>query len=131
MERMLVGEHGGINESFAQLYEITGNEDYLNLAKRFSHKAVMDPLARGENILPGLHANTQIPKICGAAKIYLMTGDEYYKKVAENFWKFVVETQTYANGGTSNYEFFTDIDEEPLSDKNCETCCVYNMLKLT
>lgn len=131
MERMLVGEHGGINESFAQLYEITGNEDYLNLAKRFSHKAVMDPLARGENILPGLHANTQIPKICGAAKIYLLTGDEYYKNVAENFWKFVVETQTYANGGTSNYEFFTDIDEEPLSDKNCETCCVYNMLKLT
>lgn len=131
MEKMLVGEHGGINESFAQLYEITGNEDYLNLAKRFSHKAVMDPLSRGENILPGLHANTQIPKMCGAAKIYLLTGDEYYKKAAENFWKFVVETQTYANGGTSNYEFFTDVDEEPLSDKNCETCCVYNMLKLT
>lgn len=131
MERMLIGEHGGINESFAQLYEITGNEDYLNLAKRFSHKAVMDPLSRGENNLPGLHANTQIPKICGAAKIYLLTGDEYYKKVAENFWKYVVETQTYANGGTSNYEFFTETDEEPLSDKNCETCCAYNMLKLT
>lgn len=131
MEKMLIGEYGGINESFAQLYEITGKEEYIELAKRFSHKLIMDPLARGENNLPGLHANTQIPKICGAAKIYQLTGDEYYKKVSENFWKYVVETQTYANGGTSNYEFFTDIDEEPLSDKNCETCCVYNMLKLT
>lgn len=131
MERMLIGEHGGINESFAQLYEITGKEEYLDLAKRFSHKAVMDPLSRGENNLPGLHANTQIPKICGAAKIYLLTGDEYYKNVAENFWKYVVETQTYANGGTSDKEFFTQTDEEPLSDKNCETCCAYNMLKLT
>ena len=131
MEKMLIGEHGGINESFAQLYEITGEEKYIELAKRFSHKAIMDPLSRGENNLPGLHANTQIPKIVGAAKIYLLTGDEYYKKVCENFWKYVVETQTYANGGTSNYEFFTETDEEPLSDKNCETCCVYNMLKLT
>ena len=131
MEKMLYGEHGGINESFATLYEITGKEEYIELAKRFSHKLIMDPLSRGEDNLPGLHANTQIPKICGAAKIYQLTGDEYYKRVCENFWKFVVEHQTYANGGTSNYEFFTNNDEEPLSDKNCETCCVYNMLKLT
>lgn len=131
MEKMLVGEHGGINESFAWLYEITGKEEYLQLAKRFSHKAVMDPLARGENNLPGLHANTQIPKICGAAKIYQLTGDDYYRRVAENFWQYVKDTQTYANGGTSNYEFFTKLDEEPLSNKSAETCCVYNMLKLT
>lgn len=131
MEKMLAGEHGGINESFAWLYEITGKEEYIQLAKRFSHKAVMDPLARGENNLPGLHANTQIPKICGAAKIYQLTGDDYYRRVAENFWQYVKDTQTYANGGTSNYEFFTKLDEEPLSNKSAETCCVYNMLKLT
>lgn len=131
VEKMLIGEHGGINESFAQLYEITGKQEYIELAKRFSHKKVMDPLARGEDNLTGLHANTQIPKICGAAKIYMLTGDDYYKNVAENFWKFVEDHQTYANGGTSNYEFFTGAEEEPLSDKTAETCCVYNMLKLT
>lgn len=131
MEKMLVGEHGGINESFAWLYEFTGKEEYLQLAKRFSHKSVMDPLARGENNLPGLHANTQIPKICGAAKIYQLTGDDYYRRAAENFWQYVKDTQTYANGGTSNYEFFTEPNEEPLSNKSAETCCVYNMLKLT
>ena len=76
MEKMLIGEHGGINEALARLYEITGEEDYIELAKRFCHKKVMDPLARGENNLPGLHANTQIPKMVGAAKIYLLTGDE-------------------------------------------------------
>ncbi len=131
MEKMLIGEHGGINESFAKLYELTGKEEYIGLAKRFSHKKVMDPLSRGENNLPGLHANTQIPKIVGAAKIYQLTGDEYYKRVAENFWRYTTETQLYANGGTSDHEFFTKTNEEPLSDKNCETCCVYNMLKLT
>ena len=83
MEYMLVGEHGGINESFANLYAITGNEDYIELAKRFSHKKIMDPLSRGENNTAGLHANTQIPKIIGAARIYQLTGDEYYKNVAE------------------------------------------------
>ncbi len=131
MEKMLIGEHGGINESFAKLYELTGKEEYIELAKRFSHKKIMDPLSRGENNLPGLHANTQIPKIVGAAKIYQLTGDEYYKNVAKSFWKYTVETQLYANGGTSDREFFTKVNEEPLSNKNCETCCVYNMLKLT
>ncbi|NLY43044.1 MAG: hypothetical protein GX066_03530 [Clostridiaceae bacterium] len=131
MEKMLLGEHGGINESFARLYEITGKEEYINLAKRFSHKAIMDPLAQGVDNLTGLHANTQIPKIIGAARIYALTGDEYYRKVAENFWKFVVYNRSYANGGNSDNEHFTALDKEPLSSTSTETCNSYNMLKLT
>ncbi len=131
MDYMLEGEYGGINESFAQLYEITGNEDYLILAKRFSHKRIMDPLSRGEDNLSGLHANTQIPKMIGAAKIYQLTGDEYYKNVAENFWHFVVYDRSYATGGNCDKEFFTELGTEPRSVDSTETCNVYNMLKLT
>ena len=131
MDYMLDGEYGGMNESFAQLYEITGKEDYLILAKRFSHKKVMDPLSRGEDNLSGLHANTQVPKMIGAAKIYQLTGDEYYKNVAENFWKFVVYDRSYATGGHCDKEFFTEQGTEPRSVESTETCNVYNMLKLT
>ncbi|MCI9003653.1 MAG: leucine-rich repeat protein [Lachnospiraceae bacterium] len=131
MDYMLEGEYGGINESFAQLYEITGKEDYRILAERFSHKRIMDPLSRGEDNLSGLHANTQIPKIVGAAKIYQLTGDEYYKNVAENFWNYVVYHRSYATGGNCDKEFFTDLGTEPRSVDSTETCNVYNMLKLT
>ncbi|MBE5928623.1 MAG: hypothetical protein E7267_04515 [Lachnospiraceae bacterium] len=131
MDYMLEGEYGGINESFAQLYEITGEKDYLILAERFSHKRIMDPLSRGEDNLSGLHANTQIPKMIGAAKIYQLTGDEYYKNVAENFWNYVVYDRSYATGGNCDKEFFTDLGTEPRSVDSTETCNVYNMLKLT
>ena len=51
-----------MNEVLANLYAVTGNPDYLNLAEAFNHEAVFDPLARGEDQLDGLHANTQIPE---------------------------------------------------------------------
>ena len=131
MEVMLKGEHGGINESLANLYEITGNPEHIELAKRYSHKAILDPLANGTDNLSGLHANTQIPKVVGAAKIYLLTGDPYYRDAAEYFWKVVVENRSYANGGNSNAEHFTNLGTEPLSETSTETCNTYNMLKLT
>lgn len=131
MQRMLSCEHGGVNESFAQLYEITGEKKYLDLAKRFCHKAIMDPLAEGRDDLTGKHGNTQIPKIIGAAKIYELTGEEYYKNVAENFWKFVVYDRSYANGGNTLSEHFTGLGTEPLADNTTESCNTYNMLKLT
>lgn len=136
MDYMLEGEYGGMNESFAQLYEITGKPEYLDLAKRFSHKSVMDPLSKDIDNLTGLHANTQIPKIVGAAKIYsVLPKDDpdrdYYKNVAENFWKYVVYNRSYATGGNCNAEFFTELDKEPLTTLSTETCNVYNMLKLT
>ena len=67
----------------------------------------------------------------GAAKIYQLTGDEYYKNVAENFWKFVVYDRSYATGGHCDKEFFTEQGTEPRSVESTETCNVYNMLKLT
>jgi hypothetical protein len=131
-QKMLACEHGGINESFAQLYSITGDEKYLGLAKKFYHKAVLDPLSRREDSLSGLHANTQVPKAIGAARIYELTGEERFETIADFFWSTVVNHYTYANGGNTAEEYFgkPDVLGDRMHDTT-ETCNTYNMLKLT
>ncbi len=76
LERMLAVEHGGINESMANLYAASGDAQYLRCARRLYHKSVLDPLAAGEDKLAGLHANTQFPKVLGTARLYELTGED-------------------------------------------------------
>lgn len=61
-QKMLACEFGGMNESFADMYAITGNENYLKLARQFYHKAILDPLKEQRDELEGKHSNTQVPK---------------------------------------------------------------------
>ncbi|KPK86653.1 MAG: hypothetical protein AMS27_04575 [Bacteroides sp. SM23_62_1] len=131
--RMLDCEFGGMNDALAELYAITGNKEYLHLAIRFDHDRVFNPLEKGEDKLKQLHANTQIPKIIGAARIYELTGDEKYWHIAKNFWDIVVDHHTYIQGGNSSGEYFGPPDSLAyrISDATCETCNTYNMLKLT
>ncbi len=133
METMLGTEHGGMPEVLADVYALTGDPKYLALSKRFCHRFVMDPLSRGEDRLNGLHANTQIPKITGAARLYELTGEDYFHNLADNFWNFVVTNRTYVIGGNSDSEHFFPPEEfhRHLSTATCETCNTYNMLKLT
>lgn len=132
-QRMLHCEHGGMNEVLAELYAITGNEAYLTLSRKFHHKAVLDPLARREAILPGLHGNTQIPKLVGLARLYELTGNESDRAAAEFFWDRVVNHHSYVTGGHGNREYFGPSDElsNRLGPDTTESCNVYNMLKLT
>ena len=132
-QKMLVCEQGGMNEALANLYAITGNTNYLALAKKFYHQAVMDPLARSEDRLNGLHSNMQIPKVIGAARIYELTGDEHYADIANFFWKDVALDRSFVIGGNGDREHFfpTNNFEKHLSAETAETCCTYNMLKLT
>jgi uncharacterized protein len=130
-QRMLICEHGGMNEAMADLYTITKNEDYLKLAIRFCHKAILNPLARGVDELEGKHANTQIPKVIGAAKLYDITGNEVYKNMAVFFWNEVTKNRSYIIGGNSIGEHFGPINKESLGITTAETCNTYNMLKLT
>ncbi len=133
LEKMLGVEHGGINESMANLYALTGEEKYLQCAKRLFHKRVMDPLARREDKLAGLHANTQFPKVIGAARLYELTGEEPYHTIAEFFWDRVVNHHSYVIGGNSDHEHFGQPDKlgDRVSPFSAETCNTYNMLKLT
>jgi uncharacterized protein len=130
-QRMLICEHGGMNEAMADLYTITGNKDYLDLAIRFCHQAILEPLSRGVDELEGKHANTQIPKVIGAAKLYDITGEEKYRRMAEFFWDEVTRNRSYIIGGNSIFEHFRAKNTEKLGVETAETCNTYNMLKLT
>jgi DUF1680 family protein len=133
MQTMLEQEHGGMVEVLADLYGITRDEKYLTLAKRFVHHKVLDPLAAGRDDLPGLHANTQIPKLIGTARLFELAHDPADQKTAEFFWNTIVNHHTYANGGNSDNEHFGPPDQlgNALGDASSETCNTYNMLKLT
>lgn len=132
-KRMLDCEFGGMNDALAELYAITGKTEYLDLAIQFDHDKVFNPLEKGEDKLNRLHANTQIPKMIGAARIYELTGNEKYWHIASNFWDIVVDHHTYIQGGNSSGEYFGPPDSlsNRISDATCETCNTYNMLKLT
>lgn len=133
-EVMLNTEHGGMNEVLADLYFMTGNPDYRTLARRFSHKAILEPLAHERDHLDGLHANTQIPKIVGFERVYEATGDTAYRNAAAFFWKTVSQTRSFATGGHGDNEHFfpmAEFDKHVFSAKGSETCGQHNMLKLT
>jgi DUF1680 family protein len=126
-------EFGGMNEVLANIYAITGNADYLRVAHAFDHQAIFDPLARHEDPLSGLHANTQFPKIIGAAREYELTGDTRLRDITTFFWDRVVHHRSYVMGGNSDGEAFFPEEEfsKHLGTSGPETCNTYNMLKLT
>lgn len=133
MQQVMETEFGGINEALTNVYRLTGQERYLAAAQRFYHKRIFDPLAAGEDQLSGNHANTQIPKMIGAVRIWEETGDSRFHDIAWNFWRIVVDHHSYIIGGNSNGEYFHDPDmiASQLSNNTCENCNSYNMLKLT
>ncbi len=133
MQRSLENEQGGMTEALANLYAATGNKDYLDLSAAFNHDRVIGPLSRGEDRLDGLHANTQIPKIMGAAREYEYTADPKYLTIANTFWDAVALKRSYVIGGDSDHEHFfsTNQFDAHLSPETAETCNTYNMLKLT
>jgi DUF1680 family protein len=133
MEKMLGNEHGGMNDVLAELAAVTGKEKYLRLAQRFNHHAVLDPLARREDRLTGLHANTQFPKILGAARQYELTGDQKLRTTSTFFWDVVTRQRSYVIGGNSDFEAFSPKEHlsQHLGPNTTETCNTYNMLKLT
>ncbi|MDR0766700.1 MAG: glycoside hydrolase family 127 protein [Odoribacteraceae bacterium] len=133
MQLMMNCEFGGMNDAFAGIHAITGDNKYLEAANAFYHERLMNPLAEGRDILPGLHANTQIPKIIGSARLHELTGDERHARVARFFWERVVHHHSYANGGNSSAEYLAEPDKlnDRLTNSTCETCNTYNMLKLT
>lgn len=126
-------EYGGMNDCLYQLYKHTKSEKHLSAAHSFDEMPLFDAFYNGEDILNGKHANTTIPKFLGALNRYLVTGEDYYLKTAENFWKIVLKNHTYITGGNSEWEHFGEpkILDAERTNCNCETCNTYNMLKLT
>jgi DUF1680 family protein len=133
MQRMLLTEHGGMNEVLADLYADTGDKRWLALSLRFEHHAFTDALKRHQDNLNGKHGNCQIPKLCGSAARYGYTGDAEDIMAASFFWDRVVQHHSYATGGHGLDEYFGPADQlgKRVDGRVAETCNVYNMLKLT
>lgn len=131
---ILKTEYGGMNESMVELFAITGNTRYLDAAHRFDQASLFEPLAAHRDELKGLHSNTQIPKVIGAARRYELTGEPRYRRIAEFFWETVTQNRTYATGGSSNDEVWNtgpgDLKDQ-LGLYAAECCVAYNLLKLT
>jgi len=134
MQRILLTEFGGMEEVLFNLAAATGKFQYFGIARRFEKPAFFDPLAAHRDELKGLHVNTHIPQVIGAARRYELTGEPHYHEIAKYFWDEVTEERSYATGGTSNGEGWRtdpgDLSTE-LSVSSEECCCGYNMLKLT
>lgn len=134
METMLNMEHGGMNEMFADAYQMTKDNKYLAAAKRYSHRQFLDPLSKGVDNLDNKHANTQIPKFIGFGRVAELSGDEQYAKAASFSWETITKNRSLAFGGNSRREHFpseTSAFDYLLVTDGPETCNTYNMLKLT
>jgi DUF1680 family protein len=133
MQHMLNTEHGGMNEVLADLYADTGDRRWLNLSLRFEHHAFTDALKRHQDNLSGKHGNCQIPKLIGSAARYGYTGDPGDIMAASFFWDRVAQHHSYATGGHGLAEYFgpPDVLSTRVEGRTCESCNVYNMLKLT
>ena len=134
MEEMMRNEQGGMNEMFADAYAMTGDEKYLTAAKRYSHKLILEPLARDEDRLDNLHANTQVPKAIGFTRIGELSDSPDYAEAGRYFWWTVSHNRSLAFGGNSRREHFPSAAaciDFVNDDDGPETCNSYNMLKLT
>ena len=132
-QRMLRIEYGGMNEVLANLYGVTGKERYLTTARLFEQPVFLDALAGRRDELKGLHANTHVPKVIGAARMYELTGERRYREVAEYFLNEVLTERCYAIGNMSDDEHWKGGPGDlkgSLNYTNAECCVAYNLMKL-
>lgn len=135
MQTVLEVEFGGMNDALYRLATATGDSHWITVGDRFTKKRVFEPLAARKDQLRGLHMNTHVPQVIGAARRHEMTGDPRFGDVASFFWETVTGTRTYATGGASNNEHWLTepnhlAKEWESGHDHQEYCCSYNMLKL-
>ena len=147
----IAGEVGGMAESLARLAEMTGTAEekarLLEAANCFDSPAFFDPLSKNIDAIRTRHANQHIPMVTGALRSFRGNGNPYYYNLAENFWTMIQGRYRYAMGGVGNGEMFRqpysqmtamcgnvanwggrELRAEPTLN---ETCCAYNLAKLT
>ncbi len=132
-QRMLRTEYGGMNEVLVNLAATTQKDRYLEAARLFEQPGFLDPLAERRDELQGLHANTHVPKIIGAARMYEVTGERRYRQIAEYFLSEVEAARNYAIGNTSLDEHWKTPPGQlkgTLGWTNAECCVAYNLMKL-
>ena len=132
MQTLLAAEHGGLNLAYADLYALTGEKRWLKIAETIHHDAVLDPLEARKDELAELHANTQIPKVIGLARLHELMGDRDDAVASDFFYHAVTDRHSYVIGGNSEREHFRapDVIASAVTDRTCEACNSYNMMRL-
>ena len=130
---MIRNEFGGVNESFYNLYALTGNEKYKWLAEYFYHNDVIDSLKENRDDLGTKHTNTFIPKVLAEARNYEISECQHSKNLTRFFWDTMIDHHTFAPGSSSDKEHFFAPEKfsSHLTGYTGESCCTYNMLKLS
>ncbi|XP_051118501.1 uncharacterized protein LOC127242834 [Andrographis paniculata] len=126
-------ETGGMNDVLYRLYSITGNPKHLKLGYFFDKPCFQGLLSLKIDDIADFHANTHIPVVIGSQTRYEVTGDARYKDTATFFMDVINSSHTYATGGTSVHEFWSDPKRlaDTLTTENEESCATYNMLKIS
>ena len=126
------GEEAGMLEVWAQLYQLTNDEKYLTLAKRYADAGLFRKLKEGKDSLTNCHANASIPFTHGAAKMYEITGDSDWLEVIKLFWKVAVTDRgMFSTTGMNAGEFWVPphMQGHFLGSSDQEFCTVYNMVR--
>ena len=126
------GEEAGMLEVWAQLYQLTKDEKYLTLAKRYADAGLFRKLKEGKDSLTNCHANASIPFTHGAAKMYEITGDSDWLEVVKLFWKAAVTDRgMFSTTGMNAGEFWVPphMQGHFLGSNDQEFCTVYNMVR--
>ncbi|MFT4077121.1 MAG: glycoside hydrolase family 127 protein [Asticcacaulis sp.] len=133
VQEVLNCEHGGINDSFAELYQRTNDPRWLKLSERLYHHKVLDSLVAQQDKLANIHSNTNIPKVLGLARLYDVTGKADYHTASAFFWERVTKHHSFVIGGNGDREYFFEPDtiSKHITEATCEHCATYNMMKLT
>ena len=132
VQQVLACEYGGLNDSYAELYARTGNPRWLKMAELLHDDKVLGPLMAGEDRLANFHANTQIPKLIGLARIHEVSGSPGRANAARFFFDRVTGHHSYVIGGNADREYFFEPDQiaHHITEQTCEHCNSYNMMKL-
>lgn len=132
LHKMIKFEYGGINESFYNIYAITADKRYLELAQLFYKKDNIEPLKHRQNKLGTLHANTFIPKVLAEARRYELINDSASRICAEFFMQLIENKYSFVNGEIGDHEHFFAPEDmaKHLTGYDGEGCCTYNLLKL-
>jgi uncharacterized protein len=96
-----------------------------------------DPLAAGENVLPGKHAYSHVNAMSSAMQAYFVLGNDKYLRAARNGFDFV-RTQSFATGGWGPDESFRKPGSGEIGDSLLKThssfetpCGSYAHFKIT
>lgn len=135
--QVLENEFGGMNDALYRLHGITGDPAHAHCAAWFDKPAFFEPLVKGDDPLPSLHANTHLAQVNGFVARAEVTGDEEAAAAVSRFFSLALSHHSFSTGGSNWYEHWygEDLLGDAIKEPNAgastqESCTQYNMLKI-